>query len=37
MKTTFMINQLILSKKRKETYQQDKMKIRLQDDCMKNH
>ena len=37
MKITFMINQLILSKKRKETYQQDKMKIRLQDDCMKNH
>ena len=37
MKTTFMINQLILSKKRKETYQQDKMKIRLQDDCIKNH
>ena len=37
MKITFMINQLILSKKRKETYQQDKMKIGLQDDCMKNH
>ena len=37
MKITFVMNQLILSKKMKETYQQDKMKIRLQYDCIKNH